>query len=633
MKLSRTQILVAIWTLPSLVLLLSTWCTYSAFRIPPPDRLDDGERAAVIAPLRAVVDDPKAAVVAPAVTRDTGTIVVTVWLDGKPTARVEVTADDLSTATAEAAKRLAQSPGITKLAPVDRGHTRIQVDVVTGRGPIGGGSPLYDNLVVPGVEEMLAISPGIDGIGGTINDKSVMLLPNELVSAKTLQTKVPSAAMSDFAIGIDLKKIGSLIAQRAGERGVVEPDNLYRFRTDEFVEPPVNDRGGRAPIPLTRGIPPRPELNAAALREAALNGGRYLVAHLAPNGRYVYEHDLSSGVMTDPKRTGSAYSMPRHAGTTYFLAELYRITKENWLKEPIERAIHHLADLVTQNQCGTDEYACVRDKNEKDAQLGSTALAVVALAEYQRATGDKRFLDLATKLAAFLLFMQRDDGSFKHIYDSKLKKPDEDQQLLYYTGEATLALARMYVITGDEKYGEAAMKGLDWSVDWYDFFLGGFFYGEEHWTCITAEAIYAYPPARKDKYREFCDGYGTFLRAQQAGPGDFPDEQDLIGAYNMTPFVMPYNTPAGSRTEAMVSAYLLDLHHEQPDARIKGQIRDALAYVIGQQVRPDSDFNAVGPADGGMPGSPIDRNVRIDFVQHTNSAMIRASEFIDDPLQ
>ena len=32
-----------------------------------------------------------------------------------------------------------------------------------------------------------------------------------------------------------------------------------------------------------------------------------------------------------------------------------------------------------------------------------------------------------------------------------------------------------------------------------------------------------------------------------------------------------------------------------------------------------------------MPGSPIDRNVRIDYVQHVCSAMIRASEWIDQP--
>jgi hypothetical protein len=62
---------------------------------------------------------------------------------------------------------------------------------------------------------------------------------------------------------------------------------------------------------------------------------------------------------------------------------------------------------------------------------------------------------------------------------------------------------------------------------------------------------------------------------------------------------------------------------------VRGQIRAALQYVLGQQIRSENDFNVVGPGRGGLPSSPIDRNVRIDFVQHVCSAFIRASEWID----
>jgi hypothetical protein len=186
----------------------------------------------------------------------------------------------------------------------------------------------------------------------------------------------------------------------------------------------------------------------------------------------------------------------------------------------------------------------------------------------------------------------------------------------------------MYVVTKDERYGKAAEKGLDWLVGWYEFFIGGFFYGEEHWTCIAAEAIWPY--AKKDSYRDFCDGYGTFLRQQQPHVGDHPDEDDLAGAYNFTPFVPPYNTPAGSRTETMISAYLLGQHHGHGDPAIRDQIRATLQYLLGQQLRPDSMFDVVGAdALGGLPATPIDRSVRIDYVQHVCSAMIRASEWID----
>jgi hypothetical protein len=633
----RTIALICVWTLPSLVCLAATAIVYSAFRIAPPDRLDAVERTRVMTVLRAALVNPAAAPdpTPPAVHRPlAGPLAVTVWLDGRTVARVDAAGDDVAVATAAAVRRLRDDRSLATLSPDDRARARLQVDLITGTGPLGGGSRLFDRLAIPGIGEMLAINPGVEGVGAEIGGKPVVLLPHELVAAKLLTAKRPLEAMPDFAIGLDLAKIGQLLAARAGTAGELLPGALYRFRTDTFVE--AADHAG-PPLALYRGLPPAPALSARALRDAALAGGRYLVAHLAPNGRYVYEHDLWTGAATDASKLGGNYSMPRHAGTTYFLAELYRITREPWLREPIERAFAHLADLLATGQCGGTlpdgaAFDCVLDRGEPVAHLGSTALAVVALVEYQRATGDTRYLALATRLAAWLLYMQRPDGSFRHLYVVKTRTPDDHSELLYYSGEAALALARMHTITGEARYAAAAERALDWLVDWYDFFMAGFFYGEEHWTCIAAEAIW--PAVRRDKYMEFCHGYGAFLRAQQAERGEHPDEDDFAGSYNMTPFVVPYNTPAGSRSEAMISAYLLGKHHGSPDPRVAAQIRAALAYALGQQIRPDSEFDvvtgALGQGDGAMPGTPLDRNIRIDYVQHVCSAMIRASEWIDN---
>jgi len=629
--------LLAVWTLPSLLFLAVTGIVYSAYRIPPPDRVDGDTRTAMMAVLRDALDDKHDAIVngrALAVTVH-GPVVATVWTGGRSLAQLAYAGTDLAAGTSELAAQLREHPALKRLAAADRDRARIQVDIVTGTGPLGGEHWLFDKLAVPGIEDMLAINPGIEGIGITIDGTTTVVLPHELVGAKLLAAKKPSAALADFAIGIDLARIKSLVAQRARQRSDVAADQLFRFRTDTFIERPFEQRtgpGDHAPLQLYRGIPPAPKLSGTTLREAALAGGHYLVAHLAPNGRYVYEHDLSIGTQTDPR--GPSYSMPRHAGTTYFLAELYRITKEDWLREPIERAFAHLAELMKNGRCATtlpDGTAidCVLDRNERIASLGSTALTVVALAEYQRATGDTRYLATATRLAAFLLWMQRDDGSFRHRYDPVAKQADDNAQDLYYSGEAALALARMYVVTKDPRYIDGAGRALDWLVGWYDFFMGGFFYGEEHWTCIASEAVW--PTIQNPAYRDFCHGYGAFLREQQASPGDHPDEDDLAGAYNFTPFLMPNNTPAGSRTEAMISAYLLGRHHGTPDRQGRAQIVAALQYVLGQQIRADNDFDVVGPGQGGLPGSPIDRNVRIDFVQHVCSAFIRASEWIDTP--
>jgi hypothetical protein len=628
----RTIALALVWTLPSLVFVAATAIVFGAYRIPPPDRLDEAERTQAIASLRAGLE-AKPAVPCSVRQVGAGTIAVTVWFQGRAAARVDATGADIGKAVDAAAQLLRENATLRALEPEElAGASRLQVDVVTGTSYLGHGHWLFDALAVQGVGDMMAINSGVEGIGLEWAGKGYLMLPHELVATKLLTTKRPSATMQDFAMGADLDKLARILTARANQSGPIDRKKMFRFRTDTFVETP-----GKAPIQLYRGIPEAPRVSGKVLREHALDGGRFLVAHLAPNGRYIYEHDLASGAQTDPK--SGSYSMPRHAGTTYFLAELYRIAKKDptldveWLREPIERAFAHLAELMQGGRCAKQLpdgtiIDCVLDRTERVAHLGSTALTVVALAEYQRATGDTRYLPTAKKLAAFLLYMQRDDGSFRHLYDSMKKQYDDKSMLLYYSGEAALALARMHEVTKDPVYARAAEKALDWLVDWYDFFMGGFFYGEEHWTCIASEA--AWPAGKNPKWKDFCHGYGAFLRQQQSEVGDHPDQDDFAGAYVFTPFLVPYNTPAGSRTEAMISAYLLGKHHGTPDADVLGQIRAALQYAVGQQIRPDNAFAVIGPGMGGMPGSPIDRSVRIDFVQHVCSAFIRASEFIDN---
>ena len=621
----RRLALAAVWLAPAALFVALTWSVYGAYRIPPPERLGPDERAQIVATLRAALDDrdpPPCALRAP------GTVVaVTIWSGGKAIARADGEGADLGLATDAAARLVRTAPQIRPLASDVRAAARVQVDVVRGRGAFARNSVVFAALAAPGVADIAAVNPGIDGIAATSGGRTAYVLPHELVAQKLLVKRPQGAASDDLdlATGVDAHRIAALLSGRLGHP--VAESELWRVRTDAFVEQPLAHRD-QPPLPLTRGNPPPPPLTPQALRDAALAGAHYLVAHLAPSGRFIYEHDLLTGKQTDPEHS-AAYSMPRHGGTTYFLAETYRITKAEWLREPIERAIGHLAALLAQGKCGGTlpdgtAFDCVMDRSERTAQLGSTALVVVALVEYQRATGDARYLPLAQRLAAWLLYMQRPDGSFRHVYDPVRKQPDEQAQQLYYSGEAALALARMYVVTNDPRYSTATERALDWLVDFYDFFLGGFYYGEEHWTCIAAEAIW--PTVQKPAYDDFCRGYGAFLRDSQPAVGDYPDEDDLAGVYSFSAYVTPTNTPAGSRTEAMISAYLLGVHHGDPDAAIRGQIRAALQYALGQQLRPDNDFAAIGDADGGMPESSVDRTVRIDYVQHTCSAMLRAAD-------
>ena len=622
----RRVALVATFVLPSaLLLLLSSWVK-SRYRIPPPERLGPEARAAAVASLRAVLDGgaperPRH----PELERELdggGPVVVNVWRLGKRVARVDGRGERIADGIEKAAVALV--PAVAELPKGARNTARIQVDVISGRAPLLRDVPYL---------ALFALHGGIEGLGvETAGDEEHLLLPDELVREKLLHSKRPVSFIPDFNLGLNLERADKLLAGGLDKSTWKTLDKRYfRFRSDSFVEAPERDR---PPLQLTRGVPPGPALTAVALRDGALQGGRYLVDHLAENGRYVYETNLATGRGSDPKRP-YPYSLPRHAGTTYFLAELYRHTGEAFLREPIERAFRHFAELVVEGGCSGQtpagaRFECVHQKQDRWAGLGSTALAVVALTEYRRATGETTYDATAQAMAEWILFMQRPDGSFAHRYDVKRRVKDEESQLLYFSGEAALALARMHAVYGGERYRVAAERAIDWLVAWYDFFAGGFFYGEEHWTCIAAEA--AWPALKHDRYREFCDGYADFLRRQQFAEGDFsPDSDDLAGVYGVTPFVVPNNTPVGSRTEAMLSTYLLDRHHGRDAEPLRQQILRSMRYALDQQVRAEGAFAwpAASNPLGAFTGSSIDPGVRIDYVQHICSAMIRTAAILD----
>ena len=81
----------------------------------------------------------------------------------------------------------------------------------------------------------------------------------------------------------------------------------------------------------------------------------------------------------------------------------------------------------------------------------------------------------------------------------------------------------------------------------------------------------------------------------------------------------------------MISTYLLGKTHGHDSPELLQQIKSAMSYTLTQQVRADGLFRARRGKEalGAMPGSPIDRGVRIDYVQHVGSAMIRSAALIE----
>src|SRR5207302_1437288 len=163
--------------------------------------------------------------------------------------------------------------------------------------------------------------------------------------------------------------------------------------------------------------------------------------------------------------------------------------------------------------------------------------SLVAAAEYQRTTGDARFLPWMRELAGFLRYMQLPDGDFRHFYQPDRDLRDEKTRAPYYSGEASLALARFAALLPD---------GADYAAAAY--------------------------------------GFGALLP--------------------------PHTTPAGSRSECLLSVLRLDRRAGLPTAEVEAQLRLSMQFLLARQFSGD-DWRFPNPAaaGGGIPQSDVNLSI------------------------
>ena len=472
------------------------------------------------------------------------------------------------------------------------------LETIVGEAPI---------LTSPELAFGVSLVPGRDGIKATLGDRTAYVTPDDLLSRQVYDhgLRIPQLGIT---LGADTAAILTMLADRlkAPAETLLESANIRRIR--------VQRQAG----PERRRITAE-NIRREDAREAAIAGAKYLARGVSPEGRYRFN------VSAPGNQELPGYDWPRHAGATFFLAQVAGMTNDPGLVDACKRA----ATLMTSSalsKCG--DAMCVGDENV--VGLGATALAVVALTEIVERKIDDRFRWHLIGLIRFLRSQQRPDGEFMHQYDRGAGQPI-DKQGLYYSSEAALALAKSYNITKDPADLDAAVRALRYLVGpAWSFFGDRYYFGEEHWTCQAMSVLWPHAPDRKAL--DFCLRWQGFGRALQQHEGSSFFDAD--GSIGVGPVVTPRLTPVASRCEAAVAT--LDVARQagiaaDEMALLDTQLRRALALLLRQQFRPGPRHLFKSPEDveGAMPGSEVDWELRIDYTQHTGSALVRWIELAD----
>jgi hypothetical protein len=486
----------------------------------------------------------------------------------------------LEGASVEAA--LASHPGATLV------HER-----VVGEGP-----------VLAWFEPVLAMSfvPGRDGLVLTLDGRTEYVTPDDLL-ARQAYDKGVSLPVPRVTAGVDLPVALAILGDRFGlpVRDLVDRGRLRRIRT-------------------VRTFPRRPAapgieadtMTSDDARGGALAAARYLARGVDAGGRFRYRVDAPSN------RELAGYDWPRHAGATYFLARVAALSGDPDVAAAALRAAAHLRDHAIVD-CGP--WRCVGDAPV--VEIGSAALAVIAFAEIAGTGLDPEYAAAIPALTAFLRAQQRPDGEFMHQFDRGRREP-VDTQFLYYSGEAALALSRAHRLQGDPRDLDAARRALAHLAGPAWSFLGSrYYFNEEHWTCQAMDDLWDRAP--NGDALDLCLRWLAFERRLSLGPGQVPFDAD--GAYALAAVPTPRLTPVASRCEAALATLDAARRAGRPDAQqalLEAQLRRSLALLLRHQLGPNTAHLMADPGavEGAMPATEVDWELRIDFAQHTGSALL-----------
>lgn len=237
-----------------------------------------------------------------------------------------------------------------------------------------------------------------------------------------------------------------------------ENDNIYELYSDD-----QNTKRRKIDINETDNI-----------EEIIDNSCEYLTNMLQDNGKFIY------GYSALKNNTLDSYNIVRHAGAIWALSAKCKTNEKN--SQKISLAIDY---LIKDNSKKYNDITFIKSSTN-ESSLGANGLALVGICEYIERFKDTKYIEEAKKIGNAIIKMQQEDGMLIHEINVDDFNTTSKFITEYYDNEATLALCKLYGITKDNKYLEAAEKSLHYFIqnDYYE--LGS------HWFSYALNEVTKY---------------------------------------------------------------------------------------------------------------------------------------------
>ncbi|HCV3864744.1 TPA: poly alpha-glucosyltransferase, partial [Acinetobacter baumannii] len=180
-------------------------------------------------------------------------------------------------------------------------------------------------------------------------------------------------------------------------------------------------------------------------RDLIEKNAAFLHSQIQENGKFIY------GYFPAYDRDIRNYNTVRHCTSLYALLETFEVQDkpEYWPK--IVAAIQYALTTFYKEKDPITAFMIDGKEGELEIKLGANAAAILMLTKYQEITGKDDYLKYAEKLAHGILELVDPDGLTTHVLNYPNYDLKEKFRIIYYDGEAVLALLRLYQINQDKR--------------------------------------------------------------------------------------------------------------------------------------------------------------------------------------
>lgn len=245
---------------------------------------------------------------------------------------------------------------------------------------------------------------------------------------------------------------------------------------------------------LDRGRRVIDEIDKDILLSVIKSSSEYLSMQIDMDGKFEYGfYPIFDKLIPD-------YNIMRHSTSIWSLICAYRITKDKFTLSKAESAIVYMLKNMFRKYSRVEagkNTAYLIEKTQNEVKVGGNAVAIIMLTEYMNATGTDIYNDICVELGNGILeLFDWRKGSFFHVLNYPSLAPKDAYRTVYYDGESVFALCRLYGITKDEKWLNAATLAVN------RFIRENYAKHRDHWVAYAMNEITKYRP--EGRYFDFA---------------------------------------------------------------------------------------------------------------------------------